>query len=191
MACACGGISERSATGLSAKNAVAAVNSGAAVIAATGSSQAARSSMGNGMSAIGLMTRPLCRPSRRISSSLALRRNASAADAPARAATSWARRMPRVASRRDVSTMLMSRPRMVVAAAARRDALSALADPQQHAPGGAAAHHVERLVDLIEREFVGDEAVERQAARPRPAGSGAGYRHAAPHRRRASRSALC
>src|SRR5580700_11992515 len=162
--------SERGAAGLSKKYALVASNSGAAMISLTGFLLAARSKRGKATSEIGLTSSPLCKPSRRISSSFALRRRASAAMAPPRAAISCATRSPRAASRRVLSTTpfdctglseLISTPHAIVAANDPRHP-SGPADPQQHAAGGAAAHDVERCVDIVEREFVGDQAFERQ-----------------------------
>src|SRR3984957_5041880 len=160
--------SERGAAGLSKKYALVASNSGAAMISLTGFSLAARSSRGKAMSEIGLMSSPLCKPSRRISSSLALRRSASAAMAPPRAATSCAKRTPRAASRRVLSTTPFDGTglsELILNASCDRRcerSRSGPADPQQHAAGTAAAHHVERGIDVVEREFVGDQALERQ-----------------------------
>src|SRR3984957_7719711 len=160
--------SERGAAGLSKKYALVASNSGAAMISSTGFSLAARSRRGKAMSEIGLMSGPLCKPARGISGALALRRSASAAMAPPRAATSCARRTPRAASRRVLSTTPfdgtgLSELILNASCDRRRErSRSGPADPQQHAAGGAAAHYVERGIDVVEREFVGDQALERQ-----------------------------
>jgi hypothetical protein len=45
-------------------------------------------------------------------------------------------------------------------------ARSSLRDVDQYAAGGAAAHQIDRRIDLIERELVGDEPLEGQAAGP-------------------------
>src|ERR1700734_705774 len=138
------------------------------MICATGSWLVARSTFGKATSDTGLMSRPLCKPSRRISSSLALRRMASAAVPATRAPPSCARRMPSAASLRVLPTTPSGRTVLLSlilnASCDRRRgrSRSGLADPQQYTAGGAAAHHVERGVDIVEREFVGDQALERQ-----------------------------